>query len=199
MKEIWTEFYHHGDSEEEMDVLKAALDKRFNPDEELFNFEKPFYMAHIGMEGRGFIAYFDLFENEEFAEEDDVKKNIETLISDYSELFSKYRISSVWHGISLSGLEESCIAVGMKGEVSEMRSYSFLPAVKEYGEEDFSLFLENLRACAKGTPAEDIYGDFSHLESLEELFRDFHSNENDELLINLFFWMKNRFPQIQMM
>ena len=197
MKEIWAEFYYHGDDDDEMDEFKALLDKRFGTDDEnLFNFEKPFYMSHIGVENTGYIAYIDLYENEEFKDRDDMKAILVGLVSDYLEFMKSHHISSKWHSLSLKNMEESYMETSPSGTVSEVRSYSFLPAIKSYAEDDFSMFIENLRDCIRGTAAETVFGDFSHLTSLESLFEDNYANDNDKLQFNLFFWLKNRFPQL---
>ncbi len=197
MKEIWVELYYHGDDDDEMDEFKALLDKRFGSDDEnLFNCEKPFYMSHIGVEETGYIAYIDLFDNEEFKDKDALKSILIGLVYEYLELMKKYHISSKWHSLSLKNMEEAYVETSPSGIVSEVRSYSFLPAIQSYNEDDFCLFIENLRDCIKDTASETVYGDFNHLMSLESLFDDNHENNNDMLQFNLFFWLKNRFPQL---
>ena len=169
--EVVVYFYQE---DEDLEVFKEGLQKIEDFYSGVWNWE---WMPDIELDE---LDEYDEYQVWTFCK-DHVGRIFEDKDQKLTEIMKEYKIASKWKGSSQYPITGSMIETDYNGNVGEERAYSFENAVYdetgnpiEYTEDDFDLFLSNMKKSLDGDWTEkDYFGDLEeYIDYLMEIFGD---------------------------
>lgn len=105
------------------------------------------------------------------------KNGVESIAKELIPIMKEYKVWGDFYGETFDYLDEGYVSTDENGKIVEQHYFSFRDAIQEYGEDDFDLFLENMKECVEGTNFFELLYDDSEPDDLREIFDNNYDDE----------------------